>query len=344
MNEPAFRDIPRIAASDATNSNHTSTTMPRPTMLDVTKRLNADKEVGLIEANLEQAPELKYFPARTIQGTCYNTLLRIGLPSVEFTAVNEGIQPSKSTYETKLVECHIIRSMINVDKAIASVDETIFDLENDEALGVTESVMRKLGRQIYYGRKEDVGDSKGFFGLQDVVPNEKLVNAGGDAENDASSVYFIKFGRKDVTLVFGRNEVLKVGEFRDESIRDANGGRLDGRVAHLTGWVGLQATNPNSVVRICNLTEQSGKTLTDDLMAQALSVFPAGQRPDIIFMTRRSQRQLQQDRASRTTLVLAGGKSYGGKEVYVETPTSFESIPIVSTDSLLNTEEIVPGA
>lgn len=310
-------------------------------MLDVAKRRNGSKEVGLIEANLAYAPELAHFPARTISGTSYHTLLRTGLPTVAFTAVNEGVPSSKSSYENKLVECFPIRALIEIDKALVSADNPLSTLQTDESMGVTEAAMRAVGRQIYYGRAAGKGDPKGFHGLQDVVANEMLVDATGTTANGASSVYFIKFGLKDVQLVFGNNTVLHLPPFRDETLTDKNGGKYDGVVSHLTGWAGIQTVNPHSIARICNLTEQSGKGLTDALLAKALNKFPAGYRPDIILMSRRSREQLQADRSSRISLQLLGGKSSGGAGVYADFPESFQNIPVVETDSILNNEPIV---
>jgi len=310
-------------------------------MLDLVKRHNGAKEVGLIEANLAIAPELKLFPARTISGTSYHTLLRTGLPSVAFTGVNEGVDASKSTYENKLVECFVIRSLIEVDKALVNADNPLPSLLTDEASGVTEAVLRKIGRQIYYG-KGALGDSKGFPGLQDMVANAMLTNATGTTADSASSVYLIKFGIKDVQMVFGNNTVLTLPPFRDETILDKNGKKLDGKVSHLTGWAGMQFVNPNSVGRICNLTAENGKGLTDTLLAKALAKFPSGYRPDVILAPRRCVEQLEAARSAVASLQISGKKESGnGHEIYAGEATHFRGIPIVSTDSILDTEAIV---
>jgi len=313
------------------------------TMLDLAKRRCAAKEVGLIEANIAAAPEVKLIPARTIEGTGFDTLLRTGFPTVEFTGLNEGVAPSKSVYETKHVQCFPVRSLIQIDKAAVSVDSPLASLQTDEASGVTEATLRKLGRQFYYGRTVGKGDVKGYYGLVDFVDNTMIVNATGTTANGATSVYFVKFGVKDVQLIFGKNSVLTLPPFRDETATDGNGKKFDASVAHLTGWAGLQCTNPNSLVRICNLTAENGKGLTDSLLASGLALFPAGVTPDAIFMTRRSRKQLQDDRAAKVALQ-GNGKTgtLGGGSAYAPTPTEFEGIPIVVTDSLLNTEAIVP--
>lgn len=315
--------------------------MSRITMLDLAKRRNASKEVGLIEANISHAPEMNLFPARTISTTSYHTLLRLGLPSVAFTNVNEGVTPSKSRYETKLVQCFPIRSAVEIDMALVGIDNPLQNLLTDESMGVTEAAMRHLGRQVFYGRTEGKGDAKGFHGLVDVVDNSMILDATGSTADTASSVYFVRFGIKDVQMIFGNNTVLKLPPFRNETLTDADGKKFDGKISHLTGWAGIQCVNPNSVVRICNLTAQAGKGLTDALLSDAMEKFPVGFVPDAIFMSRRSRKQLQNDRAAKVALQGKGKNDLGGGSAYVPTPTDFEGIPIVATDSILDTEKIV---
>lgn len=315
--------------------------MPQLTMLDLAKRTAASKEVGLIEANLSHAPELEVFPSRTISGTSYHTLLRVGLPTVAFTNVNQGVAASKSRYEQKNVETFPIRAAVKIDKAIVSGDNPLAEVETDEAMGVAEAAMRHIGRQIFYGRSSGKADSKGHIGLIDVVSNANIVDAGGTTADTASSVYFVRFGIKDVQLIFGNGSTLTLPPFRDETLQDADGNDYDGRISHLTGWAGIQCVNENSIARICNLTEDSGKGLTDALLAKALAKLPVGYKPDAIFMSRRSRRQLQEDRGAKVALQGKGANDLGGGAAYAPTPTDFEGMPIIVTDSILDTEAIV---
>lgn len=311
-------------------------------MLDLAKRRSASKEVGLIEASLSHAPEMSVIPSRTISSTSYHTLLRLDLPSVAFTDVNQGVASSKSKYDTKLVQCFPIRSAVEIDKALVSVDNPLKSIQTDEAMGVTEATLRHIGRQVFYGRTAGKGDIKGFHGLIDVVDNAMLLDATGSAADAASSVYFVRFGIKDVQLVFGNDSVLKLPPFREETLSDSDGRKFDGMISHLTGWAGIQCVNRNSVVRICNITEQADKGLTDNLLAKALAKFPVGFVPDAVFMSRRSRRQLQEDRAGKVSLQSNGRNgSLRGGSAYAPTPTEFEGIPIIATDSILDTEAIV---
>src|SRR4051812_42396796 len=92
------------------------------TMLDIAKINGNDAAVGLIEENLNVAPEALMFPAKTIAGVSYSTLIRTALPSTQFRKVNVGVEPTKSRYTKKLVECFYIDGQMEMDVAAAQAD------------------------------------------------------------------------------------------------------------------------------------------------------------------------------------------------------------------------------
>lgn len=308
--------------------------MANANLLDIAKLNGNDKLVGLIEENLSAAPEVERFPFRTIKGTSYTTVTRLTFPGVGFRDANGGSTPGKSTYEKKLVEAYIFGGVIQVDKAVAMAHEDGAEAwEMIEASGVTKSSLLKLGSQVWYGT---TSDAKGFPGIKAALPFTAgvaagyVINATGSTATTASSVYAVKFGTQDVTLIGGNGKAPELSEFRDQQITNDSGSTwLAGRVADLTGWVGIQIGNVNCVRRICNLTEDSGKGLTDSLLADLLASFPVGYVPDAIFLTRRSRKQLQK---SRTPTNATGAP--------VPTPTDYMGIPLVVTDSILNTDAI----
>lgn len=310
------------------------------TLLDIAKLNNSDREVGLIEENLKFAPELNIFPSRTVAGTNYKTAVRTSLPSVGFRAANSGTNWSKSGLSQKLTELMIISSIVGVDKAVASAHEDgMAAYEMLEADGVYKSSLLSIGSQIFEGT---TADAAGFTGLKAATPfadTSRVINAGGSTASTASSIYFVVFGLKDCHLVFGQDTTLELSEFRDQVLLDADGKPYAGRVADMTGWAGLHIGNLWSVVRIANVTADSGKGCTDALLSRALALFPTGQVPSAIFMSRRSRSQLQQAR----TVTLFGNstsKPDGASQQVAPLPTSFENIPIVATDSIPDTSAI----
>jgi hypothetical protein len=311
--------------------------MPNLTLLEVAKLNGTDKVVGLIEENLTYAPELKVFPARTIRGTSFYTVKRTGFPSVSFRSANEGVTPGKSTFAKQLVECFILASAVQVDKAVGEASEDgLAALEMIEANGVMRQALITLGTQIWYGT---TADAKGFPGIKSLVAKGSAisVDAAGTTAATASSVYAVKFGNQDVQIVLGNNASFDLSPFRDQQLLDSNGKAYAGRVADLTAWTGLAVNNVNCVGRILNLTEDNGKGLTDTLLANLLAKFPVGYTPDAIFMSRRSRRQLQ---VSRTVVLQGQGASRPNQPTVSPTPTDYEGIPIIATDSILNTDTI----
>lgn len=313
--------------------------MARLTLLDIAKLNGNDRTVGLIEENLTYAPELNVFASRQIAGTSYYTMKRTGFPTVGFTGVNEGIAASKSAYARQLHEAYVFRGAIEADlAAVAAYEGGLAELEMLEASGVAKATLIALGKQIWYGVSND---AKGFPGIKALLPKTAtlVVDATGTTATTASSVYGVKFGNQDVNLVFGNNSTLQLTPFRDQQLTDANGGKYAGRVSELTSWVGLQVSNVNCVGRICNLTADANKGLTDSLISQFLEKYPVGYQPDALFMSRRSRAQLQRSR-SVTIFSGNGGKAGANLENIAPIPTEAFGIPIVVTDSIGNTDAI----
>lgn len=296
-----------------------------PTLLDVAKANSSDKEIGLIEEVTTYAPEASSVAARSIRGTSYKTLHRTALPTTGFRNANNGVDGGKSSYDLRTVECYILGGRVVVDVAVANAyEDGVEAFQAREALGVMESAMITLGNQFYYGTVED----SGFPGLKSLVDSSMVFDAEGDSADAASSVYGVRYGEQNLQMVIGQGGAFTLGDFRIESVA-GDTGYFDAYVASLNAWVGLQATNKNCIGRIKNLTTQTGKGLDDDMIAKWLEQFPANRLPDALYMNRRSLRQL---RESRTATNATGAPAPFPEDAW--------GIPIVLTDSLLNTEAI----
>ena len=306
-------------------------------LLDLAKLNGSDAVVGLIEDSIEAAPELKVIPARTIKGTTYQTVVRTGLPSVGFRSANQGVAAGKSKFASKIVQAFILSGRIEIDQAILLAgDRSPEELKAIEGSGVMEAILRAVGTQVFYGT---AADGKGFPGLASMVDDDMVVDATGSSSATGSSVYAVRFGPKAVEFVTGNNTVMDLGAWRIESMIDADGKKFPAEVADLTGWIGLQCVSKYAVGRIRDLTADTGKGLTDLLVATLLAKW-RGPGPDALFMNRRSAFQLQ---TSRTLVanVTTSGKADGGLTSFAPQPTESNGIPIVITDQLTNTETLV---
>jgi hypothetical protein len=308
------------------------------TMLDLARRRGSDAVVGLIEENQSQAPEYNTIPVRPITGTSFLATTRVGLPAVQFRKVNEGVPTSKSEYAQKLTQAFFLDSQLEVDTAIIEADEMglgTAGILSDEASGVMLALMLLVGKQFYYGQSND---ANGFQGLVNFVDTSMVVNAGGTTASTGSSVFAVKVGHKFLEFIAGRNSSMQMGKWRVQQISrpdpiTAEQKKLTAMVNNLQGWLGLSIGHVKSVGQIYNLTNDSGKGWTDALTAALLQKFPAGMRPDFLFATPRSIGQLQTARSA------LGQVAYGGGAI-APYPTESMGVPIVPTDSILNTEAI----
>lgn len=313
--------------------------MASHTLLDIAKLNGNDAVVGLIEQNLNVAPEFQTAPFRVVRGTSYRTVLRDSLPTVTFRDANESTTASKSSFSNKLVECFILTGLVQVDKAVAmAYEEGAAALQALESSAVMKAALQTLGRQFYYGTNTTYsGVAKGFPGLIDMYDSTNMaVDAGGTTATTGSSAWLVKWGPQDVQFVGGNGGTINLSPFSEQVLSG-----VPSYVADLTGWVGLQAVNTKSICRIKKLTADSGKGLTDALIANALSKFPAGVKPDAIFCSRRSLYQLQQSRTA-TYVVSLGGKrgETSGLDIQAPWPTTAFDIPVYASDMLSDVEAL----
>jgi hypothetical protein len=317
-----------------------------PTLLDIAKRNGSDSVVGLIDETSRVVPEVSGIhpdsgvslrgvaDSRTIAGLHYKTLIRTTLPSVSFRDANQGTAYTGATYENRLVETFIMNPRWYADKAVADKAEDGWQaVMTDEAFAHVQAALQQVGRQFYYGRNTTFagsGAAKGFPGLIDAYDaTNMIVDAGGTTDNTASSVWAVCFGPQKVQWVFGANGQFQPSEISERDVADSASNKFTAYHQELIAYPGLQVSSTRFVSRIKKLTADSGKGLTDARLSALLETFPVGVRPDVLFMTKRSRRQL---RDSRTATTATGSE--------VPQPMEYDGIPIVVTESLTNTETL----
>lgn len=297
----------------------------RITLLEIQKLKDNDEVVGLIEENIAAVPEVEAFPMRTISGTTYKTSLRVGLPKTGFRSANEGQDPGKSEFDNKTVTCEIFGGNVEADVAIADSHEDGAEAyQMIESSGVMLSALLNIGRQIWEGV---VNDAKGFPGLRAALPFDGVttvggdalcIDAGGEAANTGTNVYAVRFGSQDCELVGGQNDAFTLGDFYKQMVSDSEGKRFEAYVAALNAWIGFAILSENAARRITNLTAETDHTMTTDLVDDILELFPVGHKPNALFMTRRSMKQLRKSMSIVNVV--------NGRPIFGRTPSVAEAI------------------
>jgi hypothetical protein len=312
------------------------------TLLDLAQRTGNDQIIGLVDEAARPVPEVSGFvdkaglmtqlplvgTGRTIKGKNYKTRVRTAIPDVGFLDANEGSASTGGTYENRMVETYIINPWWSAVKAIADQDEDGPEaMLMEEAEANMQGAMRKLGRQFYYG---GAIDAKGHPGLIDSLTVAQTIDAGGTTAATGSSVWAVRWGRQDVQWVYGESGQMLI---TDIDVRDkwdaAAVKRVSQYIQELFCYPGLQCVNTTAIGRIKNITADTNKTLTAKLLRSLILTFPAGLRPNALFLTRRSLGQLADSMVATTQ------RDRGG---YVQTPLDFEGIPLIPTDSLTDIE------
>lgn len=304
--------------------------MPNATLMDIAIANGSDQLTGLIEDVAKAHPEIEIGAARPIKGISYKTLVRTALPATGFRNANEGTATQKSRWENRTFEAMILNPQWEADVAVADRHEDGAEAFIAlEASGQMESSMQTICTQFYYGTGTG-GDAKGMPGLlQSLDTTNMVVDAGGTTDNIASSVWAVRFGPKSVQWLWGNNGNLGLSDITKVRVTDASGNPYTAYRQEILAYPGLQFGEVFAAGRIKKLTTDSGKGLTDTLIAQLLAKFPVGRLPDVLLMSRRSLQQLQSSRTATTTT--------GAPAPF---PTEAFGIPIRPTDAILNTETL----
>jgi len=294
----------------------------------------ADME-GIISDVLDEAPFLAALAARTVAGNSFVYSKKTANPAVGFRAANDGAENVKATRSNVTVSLGILDASFAVDIAVAEADEMGWQhVMGVEAADHLRQAMREVEEQIINGTVGNVA-SNAFNGFADQTnldgaSDAMVIDATGTTSSTGSSCYLVRTGPSDVEALWGQSGVISIGERQIVERAGSSSGLFPAYYHPITGWAGVKIGSTLSVARIGNLTEDSGKGLTDDLISQALALFPAGRGPNLCVMNRRSAQQLQ---ASRTAT-----NPTGAPAPYAD--SSF-GVPIVVTDSIGSTETLL---
>tara|TARA_R100000353_G_scaffold150138_2_gene108557 strand:- start:3709 stop:4638 length:930 start_codon:yes stop_codon:yes gene_type:complete len=267
---------------------------------DVLTFNNVDMDAMLSEV-LDSAPFLAALPAKTATSDLFKYTNKTANPSVGFRATNAGIEGTRGTYEQIVVTLKYLDASFWVDVAVADTDQRGADHAIlVEAVGHLRQAMREVEEQILRGTN-NIG--AGFDGFEDLANLNALADTmvidGGGSGSDVSSVYLLHAGEQGVEIVWGRGGEFTVGPRQIVDRPDGTNQQSFKAYSHMIGgYCGLKRGHDLSVCRIANLEDASSNSLTDDLIAQAMALFPVDQKPNMIVAGRAQQHRLQQSRTA----------------------------------------------
>ena len=302
------------------------------TTSDVAHFNKTDMDI-LVSDVLDDAPFLSVLAARTVLGNTFKYTKITGNAAGGFRDVNDGVENTKSTYTSITLDLKVLDASFGVDVAAAQSDERGLEhLMAIEGLAHLRQAMAEVEQQIFYGTGNDAKGFVGFAGQSNLnnIADAQVVNATGTTASTGSSVYLVRTGDADCQVLWGQSGMIEIGERQIVERAGSVTGRFPAYYHPIVGWCGLKIGSVHSVVRIANLTEDSGKGLTDALLSRAMQIFPASRGPNYVVMNRRSLGQLQR---SRTATNPTGAPAPFPQEAF--------GVPIVVTDQINSTETLL---
>lgn len=302
------------------------------TLGDVAK---SDSGIGapIIDETIVSTPELSVFPVDTIIGDTVSLSVQVGNPTVAFRIANNGTDSKKGVFESRVFQTAIIDEYIEVDiNGVLNAAKDPARLLSSHAASVTKAVMDHMVYQSWYAGTNQAGaDTDAAPGIlaQSATNSNHVVDATGTTA--PTSIWFLELGLYSLDHIYGNNTTLNFGEdWIETDGTGANGKKLRVLQNWISGRFAPRLANKNAAIRIKNVSTDSGKGATDTLMAKAMEkAVSLGMRPNAIFMTPRSQYQLQ---ASRTTYNPAG--------LPAPLPQEYEGVPIYGSINLSNAETV----
>lgn len=301
-------------------------------MLDIAARTGSDEVVGLVEDAVGIAPEVMRLPVRPMRGTTYRVTRRTQDPEGGFRDVNEGIARKKSKYVQEVKSMHFLDVPLEVDEAIVKGDDgSIGDILVSESAGAVRGGFRTIGSQIFYGKN---ANSKGFVGLESLIEGNDAHDITTGGTTNSTSAYLVQVGIQNggVHLTVGNDGDLEMKEWMLQQIVRSNN-PLMAFVSNLSGYIGLAVNSALSVYRVRGI--DATNKLTDADGAKLLAKVPVEKRDNLVWFMNRTAAWTLQD--SRSAVGQQNADS-GGRGAYPPMPTELQGVPIVVTDSLVDTE------
>jgi hypothetical protein len=318
-----------------------------PTLIDVSARLdpslNIDKIVELLAATNPVLNDMTFMEGNLPTG--HKTTVRTGLPGVTWRKLYGGVQPSKSTTAQVTDSCGMLEAYAEVDKALADLNgnAAAFRLSEDKAF--IESMSQEMAQTLFYGNETTEPEAfTGFaprFNSLSAQNADNIIDAGGSS-TDNTSIWLVVWGPNTCHGIYpkgstGGVQMRDLGEVTVENV-DGASGRAQMYRSHYRWDCGLTVRDWRYIVRIANVDVSDLTTVANtknliNWMIQAAERIPSFGAGRAAFYVNRNIREklrlgILEKVASNLTFETVAGKRV----------LTFDEIPVMRTDALLNTE------
>lgn len=330
------------------------------TLIDWAKRTDPEGKVPIVAELLSQSNEIledAVFKEGNLP-TGDRVIIRTGLPTVYWRALNQGIPSSKSTTAQVDEACGILEARSEVDKDLAMLNGNTSQFRLSEDIAFLEAMNQRQSTTIFYGNPAT--DSKEYLGFADRYSSlsatnaQNILSAGGEDASANTSIYLVVWGDNTVYCPFpkGSKAGLVHEDLGEQTVYNSDGTRLQAYATRYQWKNGLVVKDWRYVVRIANIStaDLMGQTDTQTtaastniikLMARALYRIPNMALGRAAFYMNRTVHSgltiAAMDRSQYVLKVNDGLSQYGTPHSWL----SFLGVPLRRVDAIVNTEAVV---
>jgi hypothetical protein len=329
------------------------------TLADWAKRVDPDGRVPVVAELLSQSNEILedcVFKEGNLP-TGERVVIRTGLPTVYWRALNQGIPSSKSTTAQVDEACGILEARSEVDKDLAMLNGNTAQFRLSEDTAFLEAMNQTQATTLFYGNPGV--DPKQFLGLaarysdSTAANGQNILKAGGSG-SDNTSIYLVVWGDNTVYCPFpkGSKAGLIHEDLGEQTVYNSDGTRMQALATRYQWKNGLVVKDWRYVVRIANidvsdLIAQTGTqapsaaTAIIKLMARALYRIPNMAMGRAAFYMNRTVHSglsiAALDKSQYVLKINEGLSQFGMPYSWL----SFLGVPLRRVDALLNTEAAI---
>lgn len=326
------------------------------TLADWAKRSDPDGRVPIIAELLSQSNEILedcVFKEGNLP-TGERVVIRTGLPSVYWRALNQGIPSSKSTTAQVDEACGMLEARSEVDKDLAMLNGNTAQFRLSEDTAFLEAMNQTQADTLFYGNPAT--DPKTFLGLASrygdlgASNSTNILDAGGTG-SDNTSIFLVVWGDNTVYCPFpkGSKAGLIHEDLGEQTVYNGDGTRLQAYATRYQWKNGLVVKDWRYVVRIANidvsdLVAQTGTqaasaaTAIIKMMSRAIYRIPnmtMGRAAFYMNRTVHSGLAVAAMEKSQYVLKINEGLSQFGM---AHSWLSFQGVPLRCVDSIINAE------
>ena len=331
------------------------------TLADWAKRTDPEGRIPVIAELLSQTNEILtdcVFKEGNLP-TGDRVVIRTGLPSVYWRALNQGIPNSRSTTAQVDEACGILEARSEIDKDLAMLNGNTAQFRLSEDVAFLEAMNQTQATTLFYGNPAT--DPKQFLGLapryssSSAGNGQNVLKASAGAGGDNTSIFLVVWGDNTAYCPFpkGSQAGLMHEDLGEQTVyTDSGANRMQAYATRYQWKNGLVVKDWRYVVRICNvdvsdlMTQTTTQTVTAStaiikLMSRALYRIPnmaMGRAAFYMNRTVHSGLAIQaMDRSQYVLKVNEAVSQFGTPYSWL----SFQGVPLRCCDAIINTETAV---